>query len=140
MTGPALLGNDVGQALHLVLGAAEGADATLDELAGTLVLGVSDELHGATLVGGEAGDLADDGADHLDTLALATLAVGGTRSKDTTLGGVASVDAPDETCGDEGEEENDQYRVDEARWKGELGKTGSSVAAAVMAADKCESR
>ena len=97
MTSSSLLGNDVGEGLHLALGATEGADTTLDELAGTFVLGVTDELHGATLVRSEAGNLANDGADDLDTLTLKALAVGGTGSKDTALGLVTTVDAPDET-------------------------------------------
>lgn len=97
MTGAALFGDDVGEALHLVLGAAEGAYAALDELAGALVLGVADELHGATLVGGEAGDLADDRADDLDTLTLAALAVRRAGRQHAALGDVAAVDTPDET-------------------------------------------
>lgn len=97
VTSSSLLGDDVGEGLHLVLSATEGADATLDELASALVLGVTDELHGATLVRGEAGNLANDGADDLDALTLATLAVGGTGSENATLGLVTAVDAPDET-------------------------------------------
>lgn len=97
MTGTSLLGNDVGKALHLVLGTTKGTDTTLDELAGTLVLGVTDELHGATLVRGETGDLTDDGSDDLDALTLATLAVGRAGSENTALGLVTAVDAPDET-------------------------------------------
>ena len=97
VTRTALLGNHVGEALHLVLGTAQGADAALDELACTLVLGVADELHGAALVGGKAGNLANDGADHLDALALATLAVRRAGSKNTALSLVTAVDAPDET-------------------------------------------
>lgn len=38
MTCAALFGNDGGEGFHLVLGATEGAYATLDELSGTLVL------------------------------------------------------------------------------------------------------
>lgn len=97
MTSPALFGDNVGQALHLVLGPAEGTDTTLDELACTLVLGVTDELHSSAFVGSETGNLADDGADDLDTLALATLTVGRAGSENAALGLVASVDAPDET-------------------------------------------
>lgn len=98
VTGTALFGDDVGEALHLVLSAAEGSYATLDEFAGTLVLRVTDELHSTTLVRSETGNLADDGADHLDALTLTTLAVGGAGSENSTLGLVAAVDAPDETC------------------------------------------
>lgn len=97
MTGAALFGDDVGQALHLVLSATERSYTALDELARTLVLGVADELHGATLVRGEAGNLANDGADDLDALTLATLAVRGARSKHSSLGLVTAVDAPDES-------------------------------------------
>ena len=97
VTGAALFGDDVGQALHLVLSATERSYTALDELARTLVLGVADELHGATLVRGEAGNLANDGADDLDALTLATLAVRGARSKHSSLGLVTAVDAPDES-------------------------------------------
>ncbi len=97
VTSAALLGNHVGEALHLVLGTAQRTHAALDELACTLVLGVTDELHGAALVGGEAGNLAHDRADHLDALALAALAVRGARSKNSALSLVTAVDAPDET-------------------------------------------
>lgn len=97
MTGTTLFGDNVGQALHLVLGATERSDATLDELACALVLGVADELHGATLVRCETGDLADDRSDDLDALALASLAVGWTRSQNSSLSLVAAVDTPDET-------------------------------------------
>ena len=47
MTCAALFGNDGGEGFHLVLGATEGAYATLDELSGTLVLFI------ATRDGGE---------------------------------------------------------------------------------------
>lgn len=97
VTSTTLLGNNVGEGLHLVLGATEGTDTALDELAGTLVLGVTDELHGATLVRSEAGNLTDDGADDLDALTLTTLAVGRAGSENTAFGLVTAVDAPDET-------------------------------------------
>lgn len=97
VTSTTLLGNNVGEGLHLVLGTTEGTDTALDELAGTLVLGVTDELHGATLVRSEAGNLTDDGADDLDALALTTLTVGRAGSENTALGLVTAVDAPDET-------------------------------------------
>jgi len=41
----------------------------LGELAGTLILGVLDQLHDAALVGGKASNLTDEGADKDDTLA-----------------------------------------------------------------------
>lgn len=97
MTGTTLFSDDVGQAFHLALGATEGAYATLDELAGTLVLGVTDEFHGTTLVRSETGDFANDGADDLDTFTLTTFAVGRAGSENATLSLVSAVDAPDET-------------------------------------------
>ena len=98
MTGTTLFSNHVGQALHLVLGATQRSDTTLDKLAGTLVLGVTDELHSTTLVRRKTGNLANDGSDDLDALTLTTLAVGRAGSEDSSLGLVAAVDAPDETC------------------------------------------
>lgn len=64
---------------------------------GGTYLGVTDEFHSTSLVGSEAGDLADNRADHLDALALTTLTVRGTRSKHSALGLVTTVHAPDET-------------------------------------------
>jgi NTP pyrophosphatase (non-canonical NTP hydrolase) len=65
MSGTAGLGDDVGELLDLLLGAEEGSEATLAELAGTLILGVLEELHDAALVGSKASDLADELADEL---------------------------------------------------------------------------
>ena len=48
--------------LHLIalsLGTEVGADALLEELEGLLVLGDTEKLHRATLVGRESGDLAN---------------------------------------------------------------------------------
>lgn len=121
VAGTALFSDDVGEALHLVLGAAEGSDAALDELACALVLRVADELHGAALVGREPGDLADDRADHLDALALATLAVRRAGSKHAALSGVAAVDAPDETCNVERRVKERGVRLVSMRTFGEVG-------------------
>ena len=97
VTSTSLFSNDVGKALHLVLGTTEGTDTTLDEFTGTLVLGVTDKLHSTTLIRSETSNLTDDGADDFDTLTLTTLAVGGTGCKHSSLGLVSAVDAPDET-------------------------------------------
>jgi hypothetical protein len=48
----------------------------LGELAGTLVLGVAEQLDAAALVGGETGDLLDDVADERGALAQVTLGAG----------------------------------------------------------------
>ena len=49
--------------LTLPLGADVVADPLLEELQAPLVLGDTEQLEGATLVGGEAGNLADQVAD-----------------------------------------------------------------------------
>ena len=54
---------DVGHLLPLPLGPDVGADPLLQELEAALVLGDTQQLHRAALVGGEAGDLADQVAD-----------------------------------------------------------------------------
>ena len=54
---------DVGHLLPLPLGPDVGADPLLEELEAPLVLGDTEQLEGATLVGGEAGNLADQVAD-----------------------------------------------------------------------------
>lgn len=59
-------------------------------------LGVTDELHGAALVRGEAGDLTDDRLDDLGALGLGALPAGRPLGEDTALGLVAAVDTPDE--------------------------------------------
>ena len=41
----------------------------LGELAGTLILGVLDQLHDAALIGSKASNLTDEGADEDDALA-----------------------------------------------------------------------
>lgn len=69
-----LLLDDGRELLDLALGAEEGAEALLGELLGLLVLRVTEELHDALLVGGEAGDLADDRLDE-DLLLAAGLAI-----------------------------------------------------------------
>ena len=54
--------------LHLVtlsLSANVRSEALLDELQSLLVLGDTEQLHSATLVGGESGDLADELTDKL---------------------------------------------------------------------------
>jgi len=53
VAGTAGLSNDLGHVLDLRLGAAEGAEALLGQLAGALVLAVAEEFDDAALVGGE---------------------------------------------------------------------------------------
>ena len=48
------VGDDALELIDLLLGAAEGSEPLLRELAGTLVLAVAEELDNAALVGGEA--------------------------------------------------------------------------------------
>lgn len=97
VTSPSLFSNNISKALHLVLSATKSTNTTLNELPSTLVLGVSDKLHSSALVGSETGDFADYGADNFDAFSLATFTVGGTGSKDSSLSGVTTVDAPNET-------------------------------------------
>lgn len=54
MTGPPALGDDLGHLVNLALGAAEGSESLLCELAGTLVFAVAEEFDNAALVWGEA--------------------------------------------------------------------------------------
>jgi len=70
------IGDDSGHLLDLLLGAEEGSESLLGELTGTLILGVLDQLHDAALVGSEASDLTDEGADEDDALASDALLVG----------------------------------------------------------------
>lgn len=56
----ARLGDDALELIDLGLGTAESTEPLLGELTGALVLGVTQQLNNATLVWGEAGDLADD--------------------------------------------------------------------------------
>lgn len=65
------LNKDVGELLNLLLSTAEGAEALLGELTGTLILVVLQQLHATLLVGSEAGDLTDEVADELDALVQA---------------------------------------------------------------------
>lgn len=74
------LGDDAGQLVNLSLGTAKGSEPLLRQLAGTLVLGVAQQLNDATLVGGKAGNLLDDVAD--EGGALAQVALG---ARDTGL-------------------------------------------------------
>ena len=97
VTSPTLLSNNISKRLHLVLSATKSTNTTLDKLPSSLVLGVSDKLHSSAFVRSETGDFADYGADNFDAFSLTTFAVGGTGSKDTAFGGVATVDAPNET-------------------------------------------
>ena len=55
MASPPALSNDTGHLVDLSLGAAEGAEPLLCELAGALVLGVAEEFDDAALVRGKAG-------------------------------------------------------------------------------------
>lgn len=105
---------------------AHGADAALDELAGTLVLNVrtvqadlgsptrhtkcivqdsvttylrvADQLHGAALVGRKASDLTHNAANGLDALARDALLVDAPGGQHTAGGGVTTVNAPNDTC------------------------------------------
>lgn len=54
MTSTAGLGDDTLELINLGLGAAEGTKTLLCELAGTLVLGVAEQLNNAALVWGKA--------------------------------------------------------------------------------------
>ena len=69
VTGPPRLGDDLGHLVHLSLGAAEGTEPLLRQLARTLVLAVPEQFDDAALVGGQAGDFADDLADERGAVA-----------------------------------------------------------------------
>lgn len=60
-------------------------------------LRVTDQLHRATLVGGEAGNLTHDAADGLHALACHTLLVDAPGRQHTAVGKVTTVDAPNDT-------------------------------------------
>ena len=57
------LSNDLVHLLNLSLGAAESAEFLLSELAGTLLLRVTEEFDNAALVRSKTGDLVDNVAD-----------------------------------------------------------------------------
>jgi len=73
VTSPPGLGNDALELVHLLLGANKGAQLLLGELAGTLVLAVAEKFNNAALIGGEARNFLDDGANKLGPLAEVTL-------------------------------------------------------------------
>jgi hypothetical protein len=81
--GTAGLGDDLLHVLNLSLAADEGTEALLSELAGTLVLGIAEQLNHTALIGGKADDLASDLAD--ERSAAGRLALG---TADLVLGGV----------------------------------------------------
>merc|ERR1712080_205708 len=90
-----LLGDDTGELVDLALGAAEGTEALLGQLASLLVLGVADQLHDAPLVRGKADDLADR-LDERGALGLLSLAVRGLDRLGDDGGRVSAVEAPGE--------------------------------------------
>jgi len=72
------LGDVVGHLVNLSLGATEGTKSSLCELAGTLVLGVTEKFNNATLVGSETSNLLDNVTDESGALAEVTLGAGNT--------------------------------------------------------------
>jgi hypothetical protein len=71
----ALCLEDAGHLFTLPLGAEVGADSLLQELQATFVLGDLQQLHSATLVGGESGDFTNQVPDELVVGGLLTLAL-----------------------------------------------------------------
>lgn len=71
-----------------------------------LVLGVSDELHDSSLIGGEANDLTDEGLDECGTGRRLSNTVGVLGREDTDSGWVTLVESPGEVC----EREDRQHR------------------------------
>lgn len=63
------LGNNTRKLVNFLLSTNEGAQSSLGELLGTLVLGVLDQFHDTTLVGGKASNFTDDVADESSALA-----------------------------------------------------------------------
>mgnify|MGYP007002766954 CR=1 FL=1 len=60
--------DDRGHLITLPLAAEVGAESLLEELQSTLILGHTQQLHGSSLVGSKADDLANDAADKLVVL------------------------------------------------------------------------
>lgn len=60
--------DDRGHLITLPLAAEVGAESLLEELQSTLILGHTQQLHGSSLVGSKADDLANDAADELVVL------------------------------------------------------------------------
>lgn len=76
MAGTAGLGDDTLELINLGLSTAEGTKTLLCELAGTLILGVAEQLNDAALVWGKARNLLDDLANEGGALAQMTLGLG----------------------------------------------------------------
>lgn len=74
------LGDDSGHVLALGLSTLERTELLLGELAGTLLLGVSDQLNNASLVRSQSAHLTGQVSDELSSLGEGTLAVGGLSS------------------------------------------------------------
>lgn len=77
------LSDDALHVLNLALATDEGTEALLSELTGTLVLGVSQELNDAALIGGKTNDLTGNLTD--ERSAAGRLALG---AANLVLGGV----------------------------------------------------
>ena len=85
MTGSSRLGDDVGEFLDLRLGASEGTKSLLCELAGTLVLGVTEEFDDTALVWCESRNLLHDLPNELGALASLSLGSADTRLDNACL-------------------------------------------------------
>jgi len=87
----ARLSDDTLELINLSLGTAEGTEPLLRELAGTLVLGVAEQLNDTALVGSKTGNLLDNVADEGGALAHLALGAGDARLDDASGGFVATV-------------------------------------------------
>jgi len=82
----ARLSDDTLELINLSLGTAEGTEPLLRELAGTLVLGVAEQLNDTALVGSKTGNLLDNVADEGGALAHLALGAGDARLDDASGG------------------------------------------------------
>lgn len=94
------LSNNLGHRLNLSLSTAEGTELLLSELAGTLLLRVSEQLNDSSLVRSKTSDLLDDVTDKGGSGRSSTLSVGDTSSLDSRSDLVALVNANGNSCED----------------------------------------